>query len=275
MASPYDLVDLADLKAWLDVQSDDDDDLLGSLITQISRTILTYLDRASILPGIHPETRDGGNETALILRQWPVTNILSLTINGTIIAPASALVAGGARTSGYVLEPASHAPPGRMQKLALRGKLFLHGVQNISISYQAGYQISGEAALVPLSAPYTLAAQAPYGAWASDCGVAYANGTPLVAVASSPGAGQYSIAGGTYQFAAGDADRAITLTYGYVPADLAFCCMDWAAELYAYRDRIGQRSKSLGGQETISFIVKDMPDFVASALQPYRRIIVP
>ena len=275
MASPYDLVDLADLKSWLDVQSDNDDVLLGALITQISRTILSYCDRPSILPSTHVETRDGGNEEALILRQWPVTNILFLSIDGNVIAPASPLVPGGARTQGYVLEPASTAPPGRMQKLALRGKCFMCGVQNISISYQAGYQISAEPALVPLSAPYTLAAQAAYGAWASDCGVAYANGAPLVAVATNPSAGQYVVAAGTYQFAVGDADKAVTLTYGYVPADLAFCCMDWAAELYAYRDRIGQRSKALGGQETVSFIVKDVPDFVASALQPYRRVVVP
>jgi hypothetical protein len=275
MPSPSDLVTLADLKAWLDVQSDDDDVLLGTLITQVSRTILTLLDRAAILPTLHHETRDGGNETALVLRQWPVTELLSLSINGIVIEPASPLLPGGARMSGYVLEPASYAPPARMQTLALRGKFFLAGVQNISITYKAGYQISNEPALVPLSAPYTVVAQAPYGAWASDCGVAYTNGTPLVAVASDPGTGQYSVAAGTYQFAASDADHAVCLTYGYVPADLAFCCMDWAAELYAYRDRIGQRSKSLGGQETMGFIVKDVPDFVASALQPYRRVIVP
>lgn len=275
MVSPYDLVDLTDLKAWLDVQSSNDDELLSRLITQISRTILTHLDRASILPTVHSETRDGGNETELILRQWPVTAIQSLAIDGVSIQAASTLMPGGARTNGYVVEPASVAPPGRMQKLALRGKFFNCGVQNVVISYQAGYQISGEAALVPLSAPYAVAAQAPYGAWASDGGVAYSNGTALVAVAANPGTGQYSVAAGIYTFAAGDADRAVTLTYGYVPADLAFCCMDWAAELYAYRDRIGQRSKSLGGQETISFIVKDVPDFVTSALQPYRRIVLP
>lgn len=274
MASSDDLVGLADFKAWLDMQSDDDDTLLATLITQTSRTILTYLDRASVLPAVHTETRDGANESAIVPRQWPVTSILSLTIDGTNIAPASSL-SGGSWTSGYVLEPASHAPPGRMQKLALRGKCFSAGVQNIVISYQAGYQVTGEPALVPLSAPYTLAAQAPYGTWASDRCVAYANGAPLAVVEADPAAGQYSVAAGAYQFAAEDADKAVALTYGYVPADLAFCCLDWAAELYAYRSRIGQRSKSLGGQETISFIVKDMPDFVASALQPYRRVVVP
>lgn len=275
MPSPSDLVDLADLKAWLDVQSSEDDDLLGRLITQISRTILTYLDRASVLPSLHTETRDGGNETELMLQQWPVTSISALSIDGVAIAAASPLMPGGARTSGYVLEPASMAPPGRMQKLALRGKLFARGVQNVSISYQAGYQISKESALVPLAAPYAVTAEAPYGAWASDGAVAYADGTLLAPVAANPSAGQYAVAAGTYLFAAADADKAVTLTYGYVPADLAFACMDWAAELYAYRDRIGQRSKALGGQETLSFIVKDVPDFVASALQPYRRIVRP
>ena len=80
---------------------------------------------------------------------------------------------------------------------------------------------------------------------------------------------------GVYSFAQADAGSTVLLTYGYVPADLASCCMDWAAERYAYRSRIGQHSKSLGGQETMAFIVKDIPDFVASALSPYRRVVMP
>jgi hypothetical protein len=40
MASPFDLVSLADLKCWLDVAGTDDDVLLARLITQISRAIL-------------------------------------------------------------------------------------------------------------------------------------------------------------------------------------------------------------------------------------------
>jgi hypothetical protein len=80
---------------------------------------------------------------------------------------------------------------------------------------------------------------------------------------------------GIYTFSAADAGAAVVLTYGYIPADLGFCCLDWAAELYSYRSRIGQRSKSLGGQETLSFIVKDVPDFVATALQPFKRVVVP
>ncbi len=61
MASPSDLVNLADLKTWLDIAGDDDDPLLSQLITQISRAILNVLDRFSILPAPYTETYDGGN----------------------------------------------------------------------------------------------------------------------------------------------------------------------------------------------------------------------
>jgi hypothetical protein len=275
MPSPFDLVALADVKSWLDVTADDDDELLGGLITQVSRATLAYLDRAAILPATYVETRDGGNDSEMMLRQWPATAISALSIDGVAIAAAPPLIAGGPRQSGYVLEAADLAPPGHMQRLALRGKIFSYGIQNVTITYNAGYQVTAEVASVPASTPYEILAQAPYGDWASDAGVAYANGTPLTAVGATPSAGQYSVAEGTYTFAAADAGAAVALTYGYVPADLCFAAMDWVAELYSYRGRIGQQSKSLGGQETISFIVKDVPAMVAAALQPYHRVVQP
>ena len=205
MASPFDLAQLADLKTWLDIQSSDDDLLLARLITQVSRAILTALDRPMILPVTHVETRDGDGEPAIVLRQWPVTAIVACTVNGTVVPEAATLTAGQAHTHGFVLEPAGQAPPGRMQKLALRGSRFWRGVQNVSISYQAGYQISGEKVLVPFAAPYEITAEAPYGDWASDAGVCYANGTPLSSVAANPSAGQYSVETGIYTFSAADA----------------------------------------------------------------------
>jgi hypothetical protein len=116
--------------------------------------------------------------------------------------------------------------------------------------------------------------QAPYGNWASDVSVVYLNGLPLASVTGTPRAGQYAVVDGVYSFAAADAGSTVLVSYGYVPADLASCCMDWVADRYAYRSRIGQSTKSLGGQETVSFIVKDIPDFVANALGPYRRVVM-
>lgn len=260
MARPYDLASLSDVKAWLDVSGADDDALLSRLVSQISRAILAHLDRPAILPATYAETLDGGGQRSLALTNWPVNAILSVSIDGEPLRP-----------SDYDLEAAEAAPPGGRQSLSLRGRRFPCGARNVEVAYSAGYQVSGETAPVPLLAPFVVAAAAPYGDWASDVGVV-AGGTPLAAVSGAPGPGQYSVAGGVYAFSSAQAGAAATLTYGYVPADLGLACMDWVAERYAYRGRIGQSSKSLGGQETMAFIVRDMPEFVAAALRPYRRV---
>lgn len=275
MASPFDLVSLTDLKNWLDITGTNDDTLLGTLITQISRAILNNIDRPVILPQAYTETYDGRDEVSIMLRQWPVTGISSCVVDGVAIPASPPLIAGAPAQPGYVLDSASIVPPGVMQRLSLRGYLFTCGLQNVTVTYTAGYQITHESASVPSAPPYTVSAAGPYGDWASDAGVTYSNGVPLTAVTGTPNAGQYVAASGVYNFASTDAGAAVLLTYGYVPADLASCCMDWAAERYAYRSRIGQHSKSLGGQETMAFIVKDIPDYVQAAVAPYRRVIMP
>lgn len=275
MASPFDLVDLGDLKSWLEISGTEDDALLAQLITQISRATLSYIDRPTILPRIYTETYDGRNDVSLMLRQWPVAGVLSCVVDGLTIPPAPPLVVGAPAQAGYVLDAASVDPPGLMQRLSLRGFLFTCGIQNVTVTYNAGYQITDEEAVIPASPPYTVSSQGPYGNWASDISVAYSSGQLLQSVQVALAAGQYSAANGTYTFSPADAGAVILLTYGYVPSDLASSCMEWAAERYAYRSRIGQRSKSLGGQETMAFVVKDIPDFVQAALAPYRRIITP
>jgi hypothetical protein len=275
MPSPFDLVSLADLKSWLALTGTNDDVLLAQLITQISHAIFNLIDRPAILPSAYTETRDGGNDVSIVLRQWPVTGASSCVVDGVAIPPSPPLVGGASAQIGYVLDSSDAAPPGAMQRLSLRGFLFTCGVQNVTISYVAGYQITNESVVIPATPPYSVPARASYGHWASDGGVVYSNGVSLTAVTGSPATGQYAVVNGVYTFAQPDAGSVALVTYGYVPADLASCCMDWAAERYAYRSRIGQHSKSLGRQETIAFIVKDIPDFVVSALSPYRRVVTP
>ncbi len=275
MAVSFDLIGLADIKRWLDVAGSDDDVLLGRLITQISQSILHAIDRPTILPLSYNEIRDGGNETSIMLRQWPVISVSSLAIDGVAISPSPPLVGGTTLHAGYILDSVESAPPGSMQRLSLRGARFYCGIQNVEVSYAAGYQVSREQAVIPTTFPYSISAQAPYGDWASDAGIAYLNGLSLVPVAGNPVAGQYTVGNGEYTFAQEDAGSFVLINYGYVPADLASCCMEWVADRYAYRSRIGQQSKSLGGQETMAFIVKDIPEYVEMALLPYRRVVMP
>ena len=97
-------------------------------------------------------------------------------------------------------------------------------------------------------------------------------GNPLVAVSGSPAIGQYSVSNGAYTFNAADAGEAMLISYGFVPYDLANACAQWVAELLQYQTRPGVRSKSLGGQETVSYVVGKMPPTVAGIIAPYRRV---
>lgn len=64
--------------------------------------------------------------------------------------------------------------------------------------------------------PYTITAAVPGGgAWQRDLGVVDANGLPMQRVAAAPAAGQYSVAAGTYTFAAADAGRQVFISFQY------------------------------------------------------------
>ena len=252
MAAPTDLTSLSDCKAWLGLTSTGDDSVLASLITAISAAVLADLGR-TVLPAIVTDTLRGGFDS-LPLRQWPVTSIVGVTVDG--VALAAAPVPG---VAGWWLDPPDPTPPASAQWLHSIAGCFPRGRRNIAVTYRAGYEVLGEAALVPAAAPYVVTAQAPFGAWCLDTGVL---GSP----------GPYTVAAGIYTFTAASAGAAITLSYGYVPADLARACLEWVADRYAARSRIGVSAKTLGGQETASFVVKAMPDVVSRLLQPYRRV---
>ena len=121
--------------------------------------------------------------------------------------------------------------------------------------------------------PYNVSAAAPFGPWASDFGVTYANGTALTAVIGSPGAGQYNVSGGVYGFAAADAGAAVLISYGFIPAAIDNACIEWVAERYRYRTRIGQSAQTVAGQQTASYNLKDIPDFIRASLDPYRSVV--
>ena len=106
-------------------------------------------------------------------------------------------------------------------------------------------------------------------------GVVYAaSGGALTRVRSAPASGQYSVSHGAYVFSAGDAGAAVTIVYGYVPQDVAQAALELAAERFRAADRIGLRSKSLGGQETIAYDTSAISAPVLALLQPYRRVAV-
>ncbi len=270
----YDLCTLNDVKAWLGRADTNSDPVLAALITRTSRQILSWLQRSTILPRTVTEVRGGTGGSMMVLRQWPVVSLASLTIgNRPILQRTSPCGAG------WILEPWDGTPPGRAQTLSLNGYSFglaLPGIgnsANVEIIYQAGYRLSAEPQIV---ANASAAATAPYGAWASDMGVTYADGTALIAVMGAPAIGQYQLTTGqpgNYTFNPGDNGAGILLSYGFVPADLADACIELAGERFKYAQRIGETSHSLGGNETVAFNTTRFTPLVTALLQPYRNVL--
>jgi Phage gp6-like head-tail connector protein len=263
-----DLTTLADVKSWLGRTDTNSDALIASLITRASRAICSYLQRPLLLPHDVSEVQDGTGGNILLLKEWPVLSVSSLVVDGITIPQATQ------QSPGWVLDAWNGAPPGRMQALRLRGYSFgstARNVATVQVAYQAGYQIASERQIVTAG---EVSVVAPFGPWASDEGVTYANGTPLALVTVVPMIGQYALdaEAGTYDFAAGDDGAAILISYGFVPYDLADAAIELVCERYKYSQRVGEKSHSLGGNETVSFDTTRFTPLVASLLQPYRNV---
>lgn len=265
------LTTLENVKSWLTVGTTTDDALLARLITQMSGLIYAYLQRSSVIQTDYTDTKNGSGNNRIQLENWPVLSVSSLNINGAAITAAPNISTGF--QAGYVLTAWSGRPPGRAQLVELRGYNFPQGTGNVTTSYTAGYVVQAEAQSIPNDNKYGVLPYQPYGSWAADSGVTFADGTALTAVASSPIAGQYvaPIYGRTtgYQFAAADAGKAILMSYSYIPAPVEQACIEMCSERYRYRGRIGERSKSIGGAESVSYDLSGMSDAVMTMLQPY------
>ena len=125
-----DLATLGDVKAWLQTGQSSfpatDDALLTRLITAASQFVQTWLGR-QIAPSDWQEVRDGTGGHRLAFANFPVTAVLSLSIDGVAIPPAPA---DGGFDAGYVFTAT---------ELALRGYVFTRRAQNVILSYTAGY----------------------------------------------------------------------------------------------------------------------------------------
>lgn len=247
---------------------------VNAYISALSEQILATLGRQSILPGPCFEAFDGAGTPAIMLRNWPVQSIQSIVVNNQTVPAAPPNAPNASMAPGWLLEPALTTPPGRPQMLSLRAYRFGRGVSNVTVAYTAGYQVSNEAAVVPAVAPFTLNAKQLLGAWGSDVDVVRASGVPLIAMplGATLIAGQYSADAGVYAFAAADAGAAVLLSYGFIPQSLARACALWVIEEISYSARPGQKSKSLGGQETAAFDTTAIPVRVAAALQPFKWV---
>lgn len=265
------LTTLPHLKDWLGIDQDntDSDAFLTRLIRAASAFCLSYMQRSQVELTQYDDTYDGYGNEFILLRQYPVTEVLSLSFNGHQIHPAQGNGVTNPYTNGWVLEEAKEK--GAQQRLSLFGRRFPRGRSLVTVSYKAGFLCQNEDWTIPEApGPYTVTA---INTWLADEGVTDADGNIWAAVPSSPGPQQYSVdKTGLYSFNAGNAGADIGISYSYVPPDIEQAAWEMAGERYKYMDRIGTNTKSLGGQETVSFSTKDMSDYIETLLNPYIRV---
>lgn len=263
------LASLSAVRSWLapgsGTLSTDGDPQLRSLISAASATVLNFLNRDTFGPQQVSDIYDGTRMSFILLRQWPVISVQSILLSpATAVLPAT-VVAGQAPTNGFILEP---PPAGNgQQRLLFFGTCLPRGRAAIYATYTAGWQ-----AVETLQV--TTGTLAPAQAWVSTVSLVYAStGVPLVLVATAPTVGQYAVDEyGTFTLNAGDNGMLVTLTYGYVPADIVQATIEMIGERYRTRDRIGVSSKSLPNGETVAYMIKGMSDYTRSVLQPYMRV---
>lgn len=262
-----DLTTLQHAKDWLGITDQNSDALLARMITSASKVILNFLNRSGLAATVYSDIMNGYGQNFMPLRQWPVISVTSLVFSGVTLTQQAQ---GNPPTNGYVLnDNPSDSAAGGQQTVTLFGYCFPNGRSAVTANYVAGYQITNEAHTVPAT-PYAVQ---PDVTWLQDGGVTLANGTPLTKVAASPAAMQYIVsATGLYTFNAAQAAATVLITYSYVPQDVEQACWELVGLRYREKDRIGVQTKSLGGQETVSYFKGNMPPDVQATLQNYMRV---
>lgn len=116
-----DLTTLANAQSWVPgLDSTIGARLISAISTQIQNWVSYNFTTQS-----YTRTFNGRGETRLMLPDYPITAVASLSIDGVSIAAAA-----DATSCGFVFDE---------KTIYLRGYRFCRGVQNVAIAYTAGY----------------------------------------------------------------------------------------------------------------------------------------
>lgn len=278
------IIQIADIKAWLNPNPrvalpSDDDALFLRLSVGVSAATANYL-QGPVAPATFTETYNGNGRSSLPLRKQPVIDVQSVAIGTSAITARVGLTGSGFVLDGNILSLGGGGGYGGGYGYSYGpsfgdAQIFCRGVQNVQVTYDAGYQTT-DSVTVPAS-PFILSILALSLPWNADRGVAYASGAALVPVTTAPTIGQYQITADVngrpqYVFAAADVNAALVITYGFTPPDMQLAMVQWAAERYTSRLRIGLNSQSPGPQQSASFSQLDMSASVRALLATFRKV---
>ncbi len=261
-----DLTTLDNVKQWRTpaIASTDDDTQLSREITAASKAILQVVQRASLALASYTENRNGQGTDGMMLRNYPVVAISSVTVEGGVIPPALTQ-----STAGWVFSPDDGM-------LYLRGFLFTTGFQNVQVVYTAGLaQLDLQMTID--GATYKVECSDLSELWASNGSVVFTDGSgTLTPVKTTPGVGEYvppTGPDGFYLFTMADGGGEVDIFYGYTPKDVEEACMDTVILEYNRRGRIGENSKVLAGENINYYNTKAFTETILSRLNNYTNVV--
>lgn len=122
-ANAADLTTLATLQSYL-LPGSNDNVLLQRLLTAASVAIEQYTNRDFVSQS-YSDVFDGTGGRLMMMPQYPITAVASVTINGTVIPPGDAY-----KTAGFYFSK---------NAIMLNGYSFCQGYANVAIAWTAGY----------------------------------------------------------------------------------------------------------------------------------------
>lgn len=264
------LTTLAAVKEWLGITTDGSDAALTRIIDAASQFVLGWLNRDSFQATSYTQNFRGNGKGSTLLRNWPVISVSSVGVAGVAVPEATAPV-NGLPGSGWMLSDPRNAP----QSLELFGYSYTYQWP-CQVVYVAGFRTTQTSVVPSVDTGSTYAVIEPTndGCWSADLGVTLDSITATLNAAGTPAAGEYSVdEWGTYSFNSADAGKVAVISYDYTPWAVSFAVTELIGEWYRRKDRIGVLSKTLGGQETVTFSQKDMNDSIRGSLQLYNNVV--
>lgn len=267
------LTSLAAVKDWLGITTDGSDTELTRLIEAGSAFAYGVMNRGSFAAHEVIETSRGNGKDTMLLREWPVLSITSLGIQGNEVKAAT-VGNFGLASNGYQLS--DNGLPNSPQSINLFGTCFFYKSQ-VQAVYRAGYEATEDYTIETVTAESveTVVGIIPgsSGFWLVDFGVLI-DGVDATKVASDPSTGEYAISEwGEYTFSVADKDKVASISYGYAPWDVSQAVCELVGETFRYKQRIGVKSKSLAGQETVSYFDSAVTPTIASTFNLYQNVV--
>jgi hypothetical protein len=259
---PGTLTSLTSIKEWLSIAGTESDTLLNRINAAVSRFVMSYLNRDTLAYRVRSEFYEGFGGRFMVVRNYPVIDVLSVSFLGTPLQKATGDGQTQPFSSGYILDTSSPVP-----RISFLGRNAPIGQQAIHVAYVTGYTTAEEYVVEGVEPTFT-----PSLMWLGGVTVQGPLGA-LERVSGTPSSGQYAVsADGVYAFSSTDAGDALSIEYSYVPADIEQAVWELVGSRFRYMDRIGYSSKSLGGQETVSFAPNKMDEYTSGLLAPFKRV---